>query len=302
MTDKLSALEFHYHQPSSPHLSPSSGFVRQPTAKAMLAILSTRRNLALRNPRLKRTRPHVQLLGRTGSRRNIKIKDIHRHPDGRARIWNVHNARHMPLDRRTRKQEVDLVITVPEPPQVLNHPQRRLPVRHIDVEVVLLAVLVDAEAFKVNVPTGAELRLDGTRDVDGGFQAQVGHAVLHDLEVDGNDPRHLDSTTKGDFAVALREVQVTDRELGAGDVHGEIDLAAAGEVLDAVDGVSQLCCERNTSAEWAGGRLNIFGGRSKGEEKRTRSCHHAPVVRAPFSRPPCRPSPPARHHSHPHAH
>lgn len=58
------------------------------------------------------------------------------------------------------------------------------------------------------------------------------HPVLHHGELDRNRPRHLNRAAERDLAVALREVQVTNRELRAFDVHRQVDFRAAGEVLD----------------------------------------------------------------------
>ena len=75
---------------------------------------------------------------------------------------------------------------------------------------MLLAVLVDGEALKVDHATGTELRLDRPRDVDGRFEsAQLGHAVLDHLELDRNDARHLDGPAEGDFPVALCKLGVS---------------------------------------------------------------------------------------------
>lgn len=93
-------------------------------------------------------------------------------------------------------------------------------------------MLVHAEALEVDVPARAKLRLDGTRDVDGALHADLRHATLHDRELDRDHTSHLNGTAEGNLAVALREVQVADGELGALDVHGQVDLAAAREVLD----------------------------------------------------------------------
>lgn len=54
----------------------------------------------------------------------------------------------MSLNRRAAKQEIGLVIIIPKPPEVLNTPQRRLTIRHRRVQVMLLALLVNAEALK----------------------------------------------------------------------------------------------------------------------------------------------------------
>lgn len=45
-------------------------------------------------------------------RADIKVEDIHRQSHGRAGIGYIHDSRDMALYRRTRQQEVDLVIVV----------------------------------------------------------------------------------------------------------------------------------------------------------------------------------------------
>ena len=97
---------------------------------------------------------------------------------------------------------------------------------------MLLAVLVHAEALEIDVPSRAELRLDRPRDVDRRLHGKLLHAALHHGEVDRDDTRHLNRAAERDLAVALLEVQVTDREFGTLDVDGEVDLAATGQVLD----------------------------------------------------------------------
>jgi hypothetical protein len=92
---------------------------------------------------------------------------------------------------------------------------------------MLLPMLVNTKPLKVDIPPRTELRLHGAGDIDGALHAQVGQPVLEDLEVDGDDPGHLDGPAEADLAVALAEVQVAHAELGAVHVHGEVDLAAA---------------------------------------------------------------------------
>lgn len=91
------------------------------------------------------------------------------------------------------------------------------------------------DTYKVEHAAGTELRLDGAGQEDGGFaalHAELGLAVLDDVELDGDDAGDLDGAAEGDLAVALREVQVADGELAALDVHGQVHLAASTQVLD----------------------------------------------------------------------
>lgn len=60
---------------------------------------------------------------------------------------HINNTRNMPLNRRTAEQQVDLVITVPIPPEILDDPQTCLAIRNSRIVVVLLAVLINGEAL-----------------------------------------------------------------------------------------------------------------------------------------------------------
>ena len=61
---------------------------------------------------------------------------------------------------------------------------------------------------------------------------QISHTIFHDLEVNGNDTSHLNGTTKGDFAVSLGEMKISDAELGTLDVDREIHFATTAQVLN----------------------------------------------------------------------
>ena len=63
----------------------------------------------------------------------------------------------MPFDRDAAEHQVDLVVGVAVALEVFNHPQAGLAVRDGGVHVVLLALLVDAEAFEVDHAAGTEL-------------------------------------------------------------------------------------------------------------------------------------------------
>lgn len=59
-----------------------------------------------------RTSPKIPL-HRLLLNRNIKVKNIHRHPQRSTNIRNVHNTRNGTLNRRTRQQQVNLLTRVP---------------------------------------------------------------------------------------------------------------------------------------------------------------------------------------------
>ena len=138
----------------------------------------------------------------------------------------------MPLNRRTTQQQICLIIIIPKPPQILNTPQRRLPIRHRRIQIMLLPILINAEALKRQIPARSIVGLHWPWEEKRGFHAQVRHAVLHDVELDRDDAGHFDGAAEADLAVSLGEVQVANAEFSALDVHGEVDLAATAKVLD----------------------------------------------------------------------
>jgi hypothetical protein len=123
-------------------------------------------------------------------------------------------------------------VQLTKPSQIFNNPQTSLPIRNRRIEIVLFPMLIHTKPLKVNVPSRAKLRLHRSRDVYGAFHVQLLDTTFHDCELERNDARHFNRTTEGDLAVALAEMQVAYRKLGTGNVHGQEDLGAAGEVLD----------------------------------------------------------------------
>lgn len=116
---------------------------------------------------------------------------------------HVDDAGDMALDRRTTQQQIDLIVIVSKPAKILDDAQRGLAIGHRRVHVVLLPVLVDAEAFKGQVAAGAELGFYGPLLEDGRFHAEVRHPVFHHREFERDDAGHLDGAAEGDLAVAL---------------------------------------------------------------------------------------------------
>lgn len=117
---------------------------------------------------------------------------------------------------------------------------------------MLLAVLIDTEALKVDIPSRTELRLDWTRNIDWALDAQMLDAALHHRELDRDLARHLNRSAEGNLAISLREVQVPDGELGTSNMDRQVHFAATREVLDitiaavfwsAGDGASSLTAD-----------------------------------------------------------
>ena len=76
------------------------------------------------------------------------------------------------------------------------------------------------------------MRFHGPGQEQRAFHPQVCHTVLHNVQLNSNNTGHFDGAAEGDFAVTLGEVEVADAEFGAFDVNGEVNFAAAAEVLN----------------------------------------------------------------------
>ena len=97
---------------------------------------------------------------------------------------------------------------------------------------MLFAILIDRESLEIDVASRSKLWLHGTRDVNRTLQTHLRHAFLDHGKVDGDFTGHLDGATERYLAVALREVQVADRELPALDMHWQVYFGSAGKILD----------------------------------------------------------------------
>ena len=93
-------------------------------------------------------------------------------------------------------------------------------------------MLVHTEALKVDIPPGAELRLNRTGNVNRRLHGELLHPALHNRKLDRNHTRHLNGATERNLAIALREMQIPNRELGPLDMHRKVNLAAARQVFD----------------------------------------------------------------------
>lgn len=86
------------------------------------------------------------------------------------------------------------------------------------------------------------------------------HPTFHNTNLDRDNPRHLNCTTKRNFAITLREMEISNREPGARDVDGKISLRATGEIFDvAVSAVFRTArdCAGPFTADF---RFNVGGG------------------------------------------
>ena len=135
-----------------------------------------------------------------------------------------------PWHRRGAEDRVGLGAGVAELLQVLDRVEAGLAIGDVDVEVVLLALLVDRDAFEDQVivvvrPIGLGLKI-------GFLMPYFAMPPLISSTLQMQPARHLDGAAEGDLAVALGEVEVAHREPGALHVDREVDLRAARQVLD----------------------------------------------------------------------
>jgi hypothetical protein len=183
-------------------------------------------------------------------RTDIEIKNVHRNTNCGASVWYVHDTRYMALNRRTREEEIDLVVVIPwhivsipsistatrgehtKPPQILDDPQASLSIRHCRIQIMLFACLVYAEPFKVDIPAWPKLGLYRAGDVDGRLHPELRHAVLHDGKLECDDAGHLNGAAETNLAITLREVQVANAEFRTRDMHGQKDFGPARQVFD----------------------------------------------------------------------
>jgi len=106
------------------------------------------------------------------------------------------------LDWCAAEKQVDLVIAVAVPSEILDHSQAALAICNRCIVVVLLAVLINREAFEVEHSTWSKLGLDWTGYKDWRFttdHTQLCLTTLDDLEVNGNNTCYFNSSTERDL-------------------------------------------------------------------------------------------------------
>lgn len=129
-------------------------------------------------------------------RPDIKIENVHRHPQRRARIGNIHKSRNMSLNRGAAQQQIDLIIIVPIAAKILNNPQTSLAIRNRRIQIMLLAVLINGEPFERQIPAGPELGFHRAGVEDGRLHPHLRHPVFDDCEIECYDARHLDGAAE----------------------------------------------------------------------------------------------------------
>src|ERR1700728_1417865 len=158
----------------------------------------------------------------------------------------------MTLARRGAQDGVGLSGRIAELCQVLDRVQTGLAISNMNVEVVLLALLVDRDAFEDQIIIVCRNYLRGFEDriLDSVFV----HAAFNEVDLQVDPSSHLDGATEGDLAVTLAEVKVAHRQAGALYINRKKDLRAARQILDIA--VAAMLARRNGARAF--GRNLVF--------------------------------------------
>ena len=91
------------------------------------------------------------LIGPAELGHHVEVEDLGRQPQRGAGVGDIDHARDVALHRRRSQDGVGLRARVAELGQIFDGVQAGLPVGDVNVEVVLLALLVDRDAFEDQV-------------------------------------------------------------------------------------------------------------------------------------------------------
>src|SRR5215213_9451921 len=185
------------------------------------------------------------------------LEDPGREVDRDARVRYVDDASNPALYRGCPNYDVRLLVCVAARLEVIDSVQTGLSVSDSEVHIVLAIVLADRDALEDEVAgvLGLEAAQLEHWHVRGAIHGVPLHAALDQLDTEVYVSGHLDGPAEGDLAVTLREVQVPHRELGAVDVHREVDARPDREVFD-VD-VTAMLAWRNRPDGLPGSPLEL---------------------------------------------
>src|ERR1700730_9925901 len=150
-------------------------------------------------------------LGRSlGRGTDVDVEDLRRYVHRRTRVWDVHDPGQPAFDGRRTQDHVGLDTAVAELGEVVDGVQTGPLVGQVRVEIVLDVVERD-RGSRERQPL-AELEVDVARHEDRVLADAVGlHPALDQVDVQVQEPTHLDGAAEGDLPVSLGEVQVTHR-------------------------------------------------------------------------------------------
>src|SRR3981081_524332 len=173
----------------------------------------------------------LDMLDRPGRRRHdVEIENLRRQIQRGTGIRNINDAADMSLHGSNTQDRIGLCPGIAELLEILDRIQACLTIGDMNIEVMLLAALVDRDALEDQIVL--VVRRDRRRLEYGILDAVFGNTILDDVDLEVQPARHFDGPTKGDLAVALAEMQIAHRETAAGHVDREVDLRTARQALD----------------------------------------------------------------------
>jgi hypothetical protein len=102
----------------------------------------------------------------------------------------------MTLDGRSTQKQVNLVIAIPEFLEISDTVQDCLTIRNRHIEIMLLSLLIDTNAFECEIAAWSEVRLDWTGEEEGIIQFEEGYTVGDEVEFIRDYPRHLNCSAE----------------------------------------------------------------------------------------------------------
>lgn len=85
-----------------------------------------------------------------------------------------------------------------------------MPIGHSCIQKVLLAILIDREALKCQVPPRAKIGSHIAWPENRALDSSRLHTVLDEIKLDGDSACYFNGATEADFAVALAEMEIAD--------------------------------------------------------------------------------------------
>src|SRR6218665_2181890 len=161
---------------------------------------------------------------------DVEIENLRGQPQRGTGIGHVHHAADMALHRCGAEDGVRLRAAVAKLLQVLDGVQAGLAVGDGHVQVMLFTRFVYRDAFKDQIVLVAGGDRAGLEDRI--FDAVLDHAAFDQADLHVYPASHLDCTAEGDFAVALTEVQVADRQARPFHIYRKVHLGATRQILD----------------------------------------------------------------------
>src|SRR5579883_565666 len=131
----------------------------------------------------------------------VALEDLRRQVDRTARVRDIDNTAYPALHRSSSENHVSLFRSIATRLEVLDGIHTGIFVGNVSIHVMLLALLINGDAFEYQEVGIA--RLQGTGSKDGVGHLKAVDAIFDQLNLKIDKASHLDSAAEGDFAVSL---------------------------------------------------------------------------------------------------